>query len=159
MITAIDTNILLDTLDNDPVFASRSRQLIDMQVEQGAVIVCPIVYSELLVFFMRKYGQEAENHLHRFFDDVGITINSLTIQDYTLAARSWKKYLEKKEVQCPCCGILNKFFCKKCKKPVKWRNHILTDFLIGAHAQNHADLFATRDKGYYKKNFSIKIIA
>ncbi len=158
MITAVDTNILLDVLGRDPLHYGKSAQLLERQNQEGSLIISPIVYSELLVFFLRKEKKErATQRLKEFLSDMNVDIVPLSEEDFTLASEVWNGALKTKEVQCPSCGILNMFFCKKCKKQVRWRNHILTDFLIGAHAQNHANILATRDTGYYTKYFDIII--
>ncbi len=158
MITAVDTNILLDVLCRDPIYYEKSRQLLERQSQEGSLIISPIVYSEILVFFLRQEKKEnAASKLKEFFSDMGIELVSFSEEDFTLAAHAWNTALKTKEIQCPSCGFFNIFFCKKCKKQVAWRNHILPDFLIGAHAQNHAHVLATRDRGYYKKYFNIMI--
>ena len=47
MITAIDTNILLDILIPDAEYEQRSKELIDLYHEKGQLMICEIVYSEL----------------------------------------------------------------------------------------------------------------
>lgn len=158
MITAVDTNILLDVLGMDPLHYEKSSSLLERHDQEGSLIISPVVYSEILVFFLRKEKKEhALLKLKEFLNDMNVEIIPFSQQDFILASEMWNSALKTKEVHCPACGVLNTFLCKKCKNQVTWRNHILTDFLVGAHAQNHANVLATRDRGYYKKYFDIMI--
>ena len=157
MITAIDTNVLLDIAGDDPEFSDMSIELLERQNSLGNLIISPIVYSELLAFFLKRYGLQAIDKLNEFLGDSGIQILEFTMEDFNLAAKIWQNF-HTKQISCPKCGTTSHFNCRKCNSQILWRNHIITDFLIGAHAQNHADSFLTRDRGYYKKYFKLKII-
>jgi len=133
-------------------------ELIERQNNLGNLIVSPLVYSELLVFFLKRYRSAlAVEKLSEFLSDLNIQILEFAMEDFNLAARIWQNF-NSKQIICPKCGAANNFDCKKCKSQIFWRNHIITDFLIGAHAQNHSDVFLTRDRGYYKKYFKLKIL-
>ena len=158
MITAIDTNVLLDILGSDPEFSEKSMNLLERQNSLGNLIISPIVYSELLVFFLKKHESKiAIKKLEEFLNDMGMQIFDFAIEDFNLSAQAWQDF-DSKQITCPKCGTTNKFECKKCKSSMQWRNHLITDFLIGAHAQNHADILLTRDIGYYKKYFKIRLL-
>ncbi|MAG16063.1 hypothetical protein CMO88_03310 [Candidatus Woesearchaeota archaeon] len=159
MITAVDTNILLDILGNDLTYLGQSSALLEKYSNMGSLMISPIVYSEILTAFLRKYRKnEAISELHLFLRDLDVQIYDFAMEDFNLSAERWHKFSKFKQIQCPKCGAVNKFNCNKCKSQVTWRNHILTDFLIGAHAQNNAELLLTRNKGYFKKYFNIKIL-
>lgn len=163
MITAVDTNILLDILGNDPSYYEQSAGLIEGSSAQGMLIICPLVYSELLPFFIKKHAnnRDAIKKLDLFLFEMGVHVINFSREDAQSAGSVWKRFLDenKNSVYCPSCGGENKPSCNKCQKVLKWRNHILTDFFIGAHAQNRAEVFLTRDHGLYKKYFTMKIIS
>lgn len=158
MITAIDTNILLDILVDDPQFSEKSGQLIEKQNQFGALIISPIVYSELLIFFLKKHETLAISRLEEFLNELDIQISYFSKEDFILSAQAYQNFSDIKQIICPRCGAVNQFICKKCNSRIFWRNHLITDFLIGAHAQNHADVLLTRDSAYYNKYFKLRLL-
>ena len=72
MITAIDTNILLDVLlPNEEFYESSARALQDAAA-QGSLVICDIVYAELCIHF------DARRHCDGFLEDIGVLVHSLT---------------------------------------------------------------------------------
>ncbi len=51
MITAVDTNVLLDILHGDELHGPESRERLKAAYDAGAVVVCDIVYAELVPAF------------------------------------------------------------------------------------------------------------
>ena len=125
MISAIDTNILLDVFLPDKRFAAGSGMLLKLGYDEGALIICDIVYAELVPQFGNR----------RKLDDTLATINvSLSSSDVDiafLAGERWGHY----------------------RKSGGKRKRIITDFLIGAHAATKAERFLTRDRGFYESYF------
>lgn len=162
MVVAIDSNILLDILGNDPEFYNQSSNLLQFYQNQSALIISPLVYSELFVLFLEKHktNDTAVKELDNFLQDFGIRIINLSKDDAHDAAAAWITFLRTKKngVSCPSCGSQNKVLCSTCKREIKWRNHIITDFFIGSHAENNADVLLTRDRGFYKKYFKVRIV-
>lgn len=161
MITAVDTNILLDILLEDENYYEHSKQLLEESYEKGSLIISPPVYSELLTEFIRRGLKEPRRRLENFLRDLGIGVKNFTRDSLKISAKSWANYVETHsltKVQCPKCGKKNEFYCEKCGKLINWRMHMITDFLIGGHAQVLANRFLTRDRGYYKNYFEVEII-
>ncbi|MBI2580570.1 type II toxin-antitoxin system VapC family toxin [Candidatus Woesearchaeota archaeon] len=159
MISSIDTNILIDIVGEKSDFYDESSTLLENQSGKGSLIISPIVYSELLATFIKEYGEhEFIGKVNGFLTELGIRISEFTKEDFELAGKVWHKYASLRNVACSKCGAVNIFSCKKCSSPVFWRNHVLPDFLIGAHAENHSNVLLTRDKAYYKKFFNVKLL-
>jgi len=150
MITAVDTNVLLDFLIPDSANGDVAEEILFKSVQEGILIVCDIIYAELLPQF-----KEAEN-LNQFMSDLNIKRVPFSREDLNLASQSWMDYLENRstgEIQCPLCGAEETVVCEDCDEEIPFRQHLLPDFLIGGHAQIQADRLFTRDRGYYSTYF------
>jgi predicted nucleic acid-binding protein len=149
MITAIDTNVLLDVLIPDAPHGDQSEQVLTEAVRQGAVIISEPVYAELAAHFpdMRDLGE--------FLTDVGLRLEESKPEALYRAGRAWRQYIQRRPVAlaCPQCGTSQQVRCSRCGTAIQPRQHVVADFIIGAHALVHADRLLTRDRGYYATYF------
>lgn len=72
MITAVDTNILLDILIPDAPHGEASKLWLDEANEQGALIVSEVVYAELASQF------NSQDELDSFLEDTAIRLTPST---------------------------------------------------------------------------------
>ena len=149
MISALDTNILLDILLPDPSHVERSKSLLDQARRKGALIISEVVYAELSAHFPSK------GDLDRFLQETSIALVPSTPEALHEAAQSWRRYLKRRpdKAQCPGCGLAQTVRCPRCGRRLPPRRHILSDFLIGGHALVLAQTLLTRDRGYYRTYF------
>jgi len=125
MITAIDTNVLLDILIPNEVFCSRSLRSVDDATTEGTLVICDLVYAELCIHF------PSQRECDEFLDATDIRVEPLDRAAHFLASRIWRKYRQQGGP----------------------RSRILADFLVGAHAQMQATRLLSRDRGFYRKLF------
>ena len=125
MITAVDTNVLLDVLLPSDEHGPRSRDWLSSVYNAGAIVVCDVVYAELVPAF----GDRAA--LDRALHEIGTVPSPIDSSIAYEAGLRWKRY-------------------RAASGP---RERIMTDFLIGAHATAVADAFLTRDRGFFSTYF------
>ena len=51
MITAVDTNVLLDVFSADTTHGSRSKAILRSAIAQGSLIACEVVWAEIASVF------------------------------------------------------------------------------------------------------------
>jgi predicted nucleic acid-binding protein len=148
MITAVDTNILLDVLIPDAPHGDESERALAEALRAGAVVICDPVYAELAAHFPE---QEA---LDRFLSDTSLRLEPSKANALYRAGRAWSEYARRRPaLTCPQCGAAQDPHCDKCGANIQPRQHVVADFIIGAHALVQADQLLTRDRGYYATYF------
>jgi len=149
MILAVDTNILLDILIPNKAHLQSSLSCLLSIARNDEIIICEAVYAELGSQFLSSHD------LNRFLHDTAIRLVSSNEKSLFEASHAWKKYSERKKdlIICPACGERQKATCDLCKEIIPYRQHILTDFLIGAHAKMQTNRLITRDRGFYRTYF------
>ena len=132
MITAIDSNILIDVIGTPSRFTDQAITALDQARQEGALIISPIVVAEIAGHFSTVTQQE------KCLQEMGLRLIDFTMVDAHHAGQAYVAYRLR----------------SKDPKP-----RMLADFLVGAHAVHQADRLMTRDRGYYLTYFpKLKII-
>ena len=149
MTTAVDTNIFLDYLNPTEPHHESSTQLLREAGDLGSLVICEATYAELAASF------GSGNEVDRFLPTVGIELSRSSNEALAAAGQAWLGYTRRRPdgLECPRCGASQAVVCPGCGTPLRPRQHVLADFLIGAHALVHADRLLTRDRSYYRTYF------
>jgi predicted nucleic acid-binding protein len=126
VITAVDTNVLLDVFGADPAFAMASAEALRRCLREGALVASEVVWAETAtVFGNAGLFQDAMNKLSALFSPI-------TEEAAIRAADAWRRY----------------------RAGGGPRDRIAADFLIAGHALVAADRLLTRDRGFYRRYFA-----
>jgi rRNA-processing protein FCF1 len=145
----VDTNPLLYIYHGVSDVGKNYAELLGELAKKNALLIPKIVYGEISLAF------EDEKELNEFLNDTGIIVGEMTPQSYVIAAKRWKTYNKRRVIMCTKCGKkLAKLICTNCNSMIKIRQHILSDFLIGAYAlQMKGGNLITSDGGYFSTYF------
>jgi hypothetical protein len=126
VITAVDSSILLDVLTGDPRHGPASAQALRQAGAEGALIGSTVGWAEVVGAYSDPRGVTDR------LDRLGIELVPDDREVAITAGRVYRAY----------------------RAGGGTRRRILPDFLIGAHAMVLAERLLTRDRGFYRAQFS-----
>jgi predicted nucleic acid-binding protein len=127
MITAVDSSVILDVLTGDHDKASASLAALRQASREGRLIVSESVIAEVRPAF------ESNPLFEEFLRDWSLEFTPSTLQSSIRAGEMLRQMLGRNKRQ---------------------EGRILPDFLIGAHALEHADRLLARDRGFLRDYFT-----
>jgi len=121
----VDTNILLDIVQDDSNWADWSQQQLDAASLREPLCINPIIYAELSMAFARI------EQLDAVLKEGGLLLEQLPPEALFLAGKAYLRHIQRKGS----------------------KTNVLPDFLIGAHAAVAGHTILTRDVGRYQSYF------
>lgn len=128
----VDTNVILDVVENDPEWAAWSQSQLDAASLKFSLVINPVIYAELSIAYRRIEELEA------MIKSSKLRLESIPREALFLAGRVFLKYRQRRGS----------------------KSGVLPDFFIGAHAAVAGIPLLTRDVRRYRTYFpSLELIA
>ena len=121
----VDTNVLVDVLEDDPKWADWSVRQLRAQAQVHELVINPVIYSELSLTF------DSVKALDETIEGMGLIYQELPRPALFLAGRAFVKY----------------------RREGGTKSNVLADFFIGAHAAVLSCGILTRDGRRYRNYF------
>ena len=125
----VDTNVLIDIINDDPQFAEASTEMLGRCAESGILVVNPVIYGEVgaICDSLEELDSLLPRELFRRDD--------LIWEATFLAGQAFRRY----------------------RKNKGQKKRVLANFLIGAHASVAGFGLISRDNGY-RKYFKLELL-
>lgn len=121
----VDTNVLVDVLEDDPAWADWSEQQLHSQSQVHDLLINPVIYAELSLTF------KSAGDLDRAIQGMGLTVQETPRPALFLAGKAFVKY----------------------RRGGGGKSNVLSDFFVGAHAAVLGCAILTRDATRYCSYF------
>ena len=121
----VDTNVLLDLVTDDPLWAEWSQQQLELASANDDIVINDIVYAELSVGYARM------EELDAMISNAGLVIAAIPRAALFLAGKAFQRY----------------------RAAGGGKTGVLPDFFIGAHAVIADAVLITRDAARYHSYF------
>jgi len=121
----VDTNVLIDVLEDDPAWAEWSVRQLRAQSQVHELLINPVIYSELSLAF------DSVKALDDAMEGMGLSLQELPRAALFLAGKAYVKY----------------------RRTGGGKTNVLADFFIGAHAAVLKCSIITRDTQRYRSYF------
>ncbi len=121
----VDTNVLVDVMEDDPQWADWSIQQLRGQSQVHPLVINPIIYAELSLTFSTAEA------LDEIVDNLGLVVLEMPRPALFLAGKAFIRY----------------------RQQGGQKNNVLADFFIGAHAAVLECSILTRDARRYRTYF------
>ena len=127
----VDTNVLVDVLEDDPEWSDWSIRQLRAQAQIHELAINPVIYAELSLTFSTVEA------LDETIADLGLAFLELPRPALFLAGKAFARY----------------------RRQGGAKHNVLADFFIGAHAAVSGARLLTRDVGRYQTYFpSVELI-